>query len=400
MSGAVLLLVAFAGYFLARALSARTMFLIVYGLVGLIAGAWVLGRRRLSVEARRSDLPLRVREGQLVDVELELKATRRIATIVLEEQLDPALGNAVKIPVPVLPQGEAMNHVYSFVPRRRGVYRVGPLVATWSDPFGLTTKRLTLIPEAEILVHPTTQLVHDRVLTREWEDPPIRPPMSKPWPTGFEFYGMRDYVSGDDPRRIVWRATARTLDPDSGAGRYLVRESEQGITDRVTLVLDTHRPHHSPGEVSETFETSIRTIASLGDRHLKDGFSVTMEMNGRRVAEGLRGQRSRIPMLDALARATLEDVSLAQMLDRLMTGPRRNTHSVLVTPHLDEEATRRLTILIERGASVLIAMVLGEEYDRRSLHRAGLLNCSLVEIRPGDPLEAVFQNLMGAGVRR
>ena len=58
---------------------------------------------------------------------------------------------------------------------------------------------------------------------------------------------MRDYVPGDDPRRIVWRATARTLDPVSGTGRYLVRESEQGITDRVLLLIDTDRAQHSPG---------------------------------------------------------------------------------------------------------------------------------------------------------
>jgi len=400
ITGALLVVAALLGYALARVVGSRTMFLLVYGVIVLVAGAWFLGRRRLGVDARRSDLPVRVREGQFVEVELELKAKRRVSTVVLEEELPPLLGASVRVPIPILSSGEAINHSYTFVPRLRGVYRVGPLVASWSDPFGLTTKRLTLIEPAEIIVHPSTELVHDRVLTREWEDPPIRPPVSKPWPTGFEFYGMRDYVPGDDPRRIVWRATARTLDLEAGTGRYLVRESEQGITDRVGLILDTHRRTHSEGEVSETFESAVRAVASLGTRHLKDGFAVTVDANSRRLVEALRGQRNRIRFLDELARVQLEDVDLGRAMDRVVTDPRRDTHLVLVTPHLDEDNARRIRLLLDRGSSLLIAMVLGEDFDELSLHRAATLGCNVVEIRTGDPLEAVFQRLIGAGARR
>src|SRR5205085_8274524 len=137
-------------------------------------------------------------------------------------------------------------HRYALQPILRGVYQVGPLYAEWTDPLGLARHEQLLLKADEVLVHPNTELIFDRPLTRMWEDPPIRPPVSKPWPQGFEFYGMRDYVPGDDPRRIVWTAMART-------GKYLVRESEQGITDRVTLVLDNERRAHSPGYPSETF---------------------------------------------------------------------------------------------------------------------------------------------------
>lgn len=400
LTGALLVTAAIVGYLLARLVGSRAMFLLVYGVIALVAGAWFLGRRRLRVEATRSDLPVRVRQGQLVAVLLELRPRRRISTVVLEENLHPLLGSNVKVPVPLLAPGQSLSHSYSFVPRLRGVYKVGPLVATWSDPFGLTTKRRTLIEPAEIIVHPTTELVHDRVLTREWEDPPIRPPFSKPWPTGFEFYGMRDYVPGDDPRRIVWRATARTLDPVTGAGRYLVRVSEQGITDRVGLILDTDRRYHSRGDVSETFETGVRTVASLGARHLRDGFAVTVDANSRRLVESLRGQRNRVRLLDELARVQLENMSLGQAIQRVITDSRRDTHIVLVTPYLVESDARRIRLLLDRGSSVLVAMVLGEDFDEQSLHRAATLGCNVVEIRPGDTLAAVFQKLIGAGVRR
>lgn len=399
-SGALLIAAGLIGYLLAWMAGSRTMFLLAYGVVGVLAAAWFLGRRRIRVEARRSDLPARVREGQLVDVELELTAARRISTVVLYEELHRLLGTDVRVPVPILQAGQKVEHTYSFVPRLRGVYKIGPLVATWSDPFGLTTKRHTIIEPTEIIVHPSTELVHDRVTTREWEDPPIRPPVSKPWPTGFEFYGMRDYVSGDDPRRIVWRATARTLDHESGTGRYLVRESEQGITDRVGLMLDTDRRHHSRGEVSETFESAVRAVASVANRHLTDGFAITIEANGRRLVEALRGRRNRIRLLDELAKVELEDVRFGRAVDRVIGDPRRDTHIVMVTPHIDEETARRIRLLLDRGTSALVALVVGEDFDPESFHRASTLGCNLVEIRPGAPLEAVFQRLIGAGGRR
>src|SRR5256885_15462607 len=77
---------------------------------------------------------------------------------------------------------------------------------------------------------------------------------------------MREYGPGDDLRRIVWRASART-------GKVMVREAEQGITDHITILLDTDRGAHSrDGEgLSESFETGVRAVASLGVRHLRGG---------------------------------------------------------------------------------------------------------------------------------
>jgi hypothetical protein len=116
-------------------------------------------------------------------------------------------------------------------------------------------------------VHPRVEQVSDRPLSRQFEDPPIRPPVSKPWPSGFEFYGMREYVPGDDLRRIVWRASART-------GKVMVREAEQGITDHVTVVLDTeHDVQYSSLDPSRwlcrSYTTRISEVDDAGTDHEK-----------------------------------------------------------------------------------------------------------------------------------
>lgn len=376
----------------AYALGSRVVFLMVYGSVVLLAALTLLGRRPPAIAAARSDIPVRVREGQVVSVELSLEGKGRLGTLVLEEQLG-RVGPPVRLLVPSLAQGARVGHAYSFTARVRGVYPIGPLVAIWSDPFGLTRKRSTLLGPAELIVHPTTDLVHDRVLSREWEDPPIRPPVSKPWPTGFEFYGMRDYVAGDDPRRIVWRATART-------GRILVREAEQGITDRVTILFDDDARTHAPGWPSETFEAAIRAVASVGAAHIRDGFVVSVDASSGRVAHGLRGPHARVDLLDALARAEPGRSPLTAAIRRVIADPRRDSHHVLVAPHLDHAAAAMLRLMLDRGGSMSFVHVVTEDSDPESIARAGTLGCELIELRPGVPLASVFRRSTGAGLRR
>lgn len=381
---------------LGRVLSSRPLFLLAYGALAVAGLSRVLARRRLAVEAWRSELPTRMRESQSVDVEISVTAKRRVATVVLEEELPEPFGLPVRVPVPLLPTGETMLHGYRFTARRRGVYRIGPLLAEWSDPFGLTRKRVQIAEAETVIVHPSVELVDDRVTSREWEDPPVRPPQSRPWPSGFEFYGMRDYVPGDDPRRINWLATARTGGAADGSGRYLVRESEQGITDRVRLVLDTDRARHSPGEPSETFERSVSVVASLGVRHLADGFSVSLEAGSATLAKGLRGSRSRIPLLDRLAEADLEPAPLPAALDRLFLDPQRSTHNVVVTPHVDDEAARRVKLLLARGTSVVLVLVLWEDTEPSTIHRAASIGCPVVELKPGVSMAGTFSRIVEA----
>ena len=384
------------GFVLGRLLASRPVFLLVYGAVAVVALSRVLARRRLAVDAHRSSLPTRVRESSSVDVEISVTARRRLATVVLEEELPEAFGAPVRVPVPLLPAGQTVLHGYRFTARRRGVFTVGPLLAEWSDPFGLTRKRVQIAPAETVIVHPSVEGANDRVTSREWEDPPVRPPQSRPWPSGFEFYGLREYVIGDDPRRINWLATARTGGSSDGSGRYLVRESEQGITDRVRLVLDTDAAEHAPGDPSETFERAVQVVASLGVRHLTDGFSVAVEAGSGPLAKGLRGSRSRIPLLDALAAVQPERARLADVLDRLFLDPQRSTHNVVVTPHLDRETARRIKLLLARGTSVVLVLVLWEDTDPAMIHRAAALGCGVVELKPGASLAATFQHVVGA----
>jgi uncharacterized protein (DUF58 family) len=393
VAGLVMVAVAVVGWTAARWVGSRTMYMMVYGGLATMAAGAFLARRRLAIEVDRSELQTRIREGQTAEVTLRLVGQRRATTIVVEEALDPSLSRPVRVAVAALGRGEEMSHTYNVSPTRRGVYEIGPTLATWSDPFGLTVHRQRLADPTTLIVHPAVEGVHDRVLSRMWEDPPVRPPVSKPWPNGFEFYGMRDYVPGDDLRRVVWSAVART-------GRMLVRESEQGITDRIFLVVDNDREWHSPGTPSETFEQAVRIAASLGVRHLADGMSVTLLANDERLGTSLRGAKARTELLDALARVELGTRPLRDLGTELLAAARLGSHVVLVTPFLDKAITSTLGLMLQRGASVVVVKVVWEESDPQSLARAVGVGCQVVQVPVHTSIEPAFAHQVGGGVRR
>ncbi|HEY8740743.1 MAG TPA: DUF58 domain-containing protein [Candidatus Dormibacteraeota bacterium] len=380
------------GWALARVTGGRTLYMVVYALAAAVAVAVVVARRSRPLEAVRSELPLRAREGQRLQLSIRLEAKRRLSSFVVEERLHPHLGPAMRLPVGSIAPGRPVEHSYTVSPRVRGIYSIGPLVAEWTDPFGLAQGEQVLAGSTRLIVHPSTELVHDRPLSRKWEDPPIRPPHTKPWPSGFEFYGMRDYVPGDDLRRVVWRAVART-------GRMLVREYEQGITDQVIVVLDTDRAWHSPGEPSDTFEAAVHAAASFGARHIKDGFSVSLEANGHRLGHLMRGPNARITYLDQLAAVRLEKAPLSQAITRFSQFRRSSGHFVVITAHLDEGTAGALGVIIAAGASVLVAAMIWDESDPLTVHRATEVGAQVVELRPGAALGAVTAHSLGAGIR-
>ena len=377
----------------ARVVAGTAMYLFAYGLALAVFAATALAPRRLKLEATREGLFPRTTEGQRLSVTLQLKANRRASTLVLEERLPQRLGQTVRVPVARISSGQVIQHDYTLRCQRRGVYKVGPLVAVSSDPLGLATRRTVVAPEFELLVHPDLENLEDQALTRQFEEPPIRPPVSKPWPSGMEFFGMREYSRGDDLRRIVWRASART-------GRLMVREAEQGVTDKVLILLDTDRGGHSrDGEgLSESFEAGVRTAASLATFHLQNGYTLRLEGNEGPLTSPLRGIASQLQLMDTYARVDMHRTPLVTTLSRLAANPPRDAHVVVITPRLGPAEAARLRLIVRTGASVLVVALLWEEGSEDILATATALGCQVSAVRPGTDLAADLKTTVGAGI--
>jgi hypothetical protein len=74
-------------------------------------------------------------------------------------------------------------------------------------------------------------------------------------------------------------------------------------------------------------------------------------------------------------------------------------HVVVITPQLTKRAAPRLQLMIDRGISLLLVLVLWEDTDPATVHRAGMLGCNVVEVHPDAPLTRVFQRVVGTSRR-
>ena len=380
-------------WLLAYVVAGTAMYLFAYGIVLLLGVSVAIAPRNLKLSGQRTGLFPRVTAGDRLDVTVALQAERTVSTFLLEERVPDRLGTTVKVPVTRLPKGRSVEHQYTLRATRRGVYEVGPLVAVASDPLGLSERETVVAEPFELLVHPRIELVSDRPLTRSFEDPPIRPPVSRPWPQGMEFYGMREYRPGDDVRKIVWKATART-------GRVMIREAEQGITDHVTIILDTDRTHHSQdGEgISESFEMGVRAAASLAVRHLREGYEVRVEANAAPLSRHLRGTINQTALLDTFARVEMDREPLSSVINRMLAGGQRDAHNILVTPHLSPTTAAQLKLLLQTGVSVLVIALLWDEGESQVMGAASALGCQVAGVRPGDDLaSALFHDAASGG---
>lgn len=388
-SGFLLGGVVVAAWVIGRLIGGEPLYVLAYGSLGLLVYALIASRRAPKLIGTRGQVTARAVAGSEITVPITVTCNQNVSTVIVEEALPPILGESITLPIARVGPDEPAEHEYTVLPLERGVYQLGPMRVRWGDSFGLSRRERVIAEPIELIVHPSYESLVDRPLTRMWEDPPQRPPISKPWPQGGEFYGMRPYEVGDDVRSIVWRAYARTRE-------LMVREAEQGITDKVVILLDTGRDNHSSGVISESLEAGVRAAASLAHHHLANGYSVTIEGNAGQIAPSTRSGPSRTLLLDELARIALDDSRLDEGMTRLLSEVRRETHVLIITPYLSPEAASRLELLIRRGMLVTVVALIWDDEHIEGIDRATAVGASIVEVTPGVPLDVSFRRMLGA----
>lgn len=120
-------------------------------------------------------------------------------------------------------------------PRVRGDRPLGRPLALERSPLGLLRRRVAGPADAALPVYPDTSAL----LRPEALDPKralallgVKPARKRG--EGMEFESLRDYVPGDDPRRVDWTATARR-------GRPVVRLHQHERNHPVVIALDASR---------------------------------------------------------------------------------------------------------------------------------------------------------------
>ena len=135
---------------------------------------------------------------------------------------------------------------------RRGVLRIGPLCAVRHDVLGLARSTAEVAGVDEVLVSPRAHLLAMPELGQGVLGRHLLALAQRLGPG--DFHSLRDYVDGDEPRTIHWRASARSEE-------LKVRQhSVEGLR-RCLVVLDQHVPEGMAGD--EGFERGVTAAASI-----------------------------------------------------------------------------------------------------------------------------------------
>lgn len=219
----------------------------------VVAVLWVRTRRvRLSFQ--RVARPQRVPAGGVCRIEITVAngARRSAGTLTL---IDPiSTGGAARLHLAPLAAGATLSVPYRLTVERRGVVELGPLVVEVCDPFRLATRAIPSSSRIAVVVLPA--------IVPLAELPPSvgAEPDARTWSTRHlatateEFTALREYVPGDDVRKVHWPSTARHGDP-------IVRQMEEPWQRRCTVLLDTRPGHHH----DTGFERAVSAAASLLD---------------------------------------------------------------------------------------------------------------------------------------
>ena len=240
--------------------------------------------------------------------------------------------------------------VYSFPTPSRGHITIGPLLLRARDSLGLYMVE-ERFPSETVAVLPRPENIRGTEL---------RPGHLGPWPgvitsrttgQGSEFYSLRAYSSGDDPKRINWKATARQR-------RLVVNETESERVTDVMVALDTDVAFYEASE-RDLFERGVRAAASVASLLLRQGNRVGLVLQG--VERGIirpgfgKRQERRILYLLAGAKPGSSDLPtgyVVSQLAKLMLPS--GAQVVLVSPLLDSEILNGIGQLTLDGYSVMV----------------------------------------------
>jgi len=264
---------------------------LLYLLLGAMLGAMAVSGWLSEQTLKRLRIKRVVARGGHVGAPIPLhyritNRKRRLTTYALELQ-EPGLPEiAFAASVPPNRTATATAHPVFL---NRGVYPLSQLTLATDYPFGLFRKERDVPVPGEIVVWPRVDLRVRTPAGTAGRRP--RADLTSPAPgRGIrgEYRGLREYRSGDDPRDIHWKATART-------GRPVIREYDRDASEALWISLDVSTPE---GVASEH---AADVAASLLVKMIGQGAPVALHAGENFVPPG-SGPAQRERVLDALAR--------------------------------------------------------------------------------------------------
>lgn len=296
-----------------------------------------------SAEVRpRRESPLAYSLGHPVDVVYTWRnATRRGARLRVRELRPELLGGLQPPRTLVVPGSSEERERLPVIPERRGHEVGGSLTVDSVGPLGLGLRRGTLALPWDVRVYPALTALRRRAAVaqalrrRELGRQPLRR-----LGEGRLFESLRDFVPGDDPRHVDWKATARRR-------KLITRQFEAERRQQVFLALDAGRLMTADvaGTARMDFVVQAALELAYAAAQHDDNVGVMVFADGvKHFVAPQRGRRGLKQVLDVLAEVTptLVEPDYPGAFRYLAARNRKRALTVVFTDVIDRFASEAL----------------------------------------------------------
>lgn len=212
-------------------------------------------------------------------------------------------------------------------PLRRGMLRLDTIEIGTTFPFGILRSTLTVHQPQQVVVYPRLYPLREGLLERAASQGAGEGPRGREFGGQDEFYGLREYRTGDSVRTIDWKHSARM-------DRLISREMTRAAPPRLMILLDMDR-RRLEGLASQKaeawIESAIDLAASLVVEASVRGFAVGLAIAG--LPQAHHEPHASRPHRDILLRTlALLDIQRTQVVGDDSHARTRPRPSVCIVP--------------------------------------------------------------------
>jgi uncharacterized protein (DUF58 family) len=296
--------------------------------------------------------------------------------------------------IPYLTAGGDLRQELRVACAVRGEFTLGPLQLASAFPLGIARRRRQLSKGSQqLLVYPATFAIADL---------PILPSSRTHREAGEtisiaggseEFFGIREYRSGDSIRKVHWPSSARR-------NQLVVKEMEVRVCAQVTLLIDLYEPAHAGKGAEHSLEYAVKIAASLCRHILERQHQARLIGHGERLhvspcRPGQEHLRELLTMLAKVKTGTVPFLRLLQGADAQMQDG-QSVFLVCSGRSLDSLETRQaLALLKAKRLQVLVVLVETAGFggkDHPDLYRElAAAGVRFYHLGKGDSFTSLFQ---------
>ena len=238
---------------------------------------------------------------------------------------------------------------YNVTPTRRGLYEFGDIFIRWRTLWGLVIRQRRIRVSDSVKVYPNVaNLARYELASRRHRTTEIGLTPTPIRGQGSVFESLREYVPGDDPNDVAWKATARH-------NRLITRNYETERSQNVLVMLDCGRLMLPKVDQLTRLDCAINASLLLSYATMKQGDYIGMVAFSDRIESyvpPVKGRAALMRMNEALYRleARPREPDYEQVCKFLGLRHRKRSLIVVLTDVIDRQASSMLLAYMSRFA--------------------------------------------------